>query len=103
MTLPLTGIRLLDVTNVLAGPFCSFQLALLGADPAAAARLMGTSFVAVNAGKQSVTINLKAPEGKEIFKKLVAISHVVLENFRPEVMKRLQLGYDILSKINPSI
>jgi CoA:oxalate CoA-transferase len=122
MTLPLTGIRVLDVTNVLAGPFCSFQLALLGAevikieqpgrgdlarmlgaDPAAAAGLMGASFVSVNAGKQSVTINLKAPEGKEIFKKLVAISHVVLENFRPEVMKRLQLGYDILSKINPSI
>ncbi len=122
MTLPLTGIRVLDVTNVLAGPFCSFQLALLGAevikieqpgrgdlarmlgaDPAAAARLMGASFVAVNAGKQSVTLNLKAPEGKEIFKKFVAISHVVLENFRPEVMKRLQLGYDILSKINSSI
>jgi crotonobetainyl-CoA:carnitine CoA-transferase CaiB-like acyl-CoA transferase len=122
MTLPLTGIRVLDVTNVLAGPFCSFQLALLGAevikieqpgrgdlarmlgaDPAAAARLMGASFVAVNAGKQSVTINLKAPEGKEIFKKFVAISHVVLENFRPEVMKRLQLGYDVLSQIKPSI
>jgi CoA:oxalate CoA-transferase len=122
MTLPLTGIRVLDVTNVLAGPFCSFQLALLGAevikieqpgrgdlarmlgaDPAAAASLMGASFVAVNAGKQSVTINLKAPEGKEIFKKFVAISHVVLENFRPEVMKRLQLGYDVLSQINPSI
>jgi CoA:oxalate CoA-transferase len=122
MTLPLNGIRVLDVTNVLAGPFCSFQLALLGAevikieqpgrgdlarmlgaDPAAAARLMGASFVAVNAGKQSVTINLKAPEGKEIFKKFVAISHVILENFRPEVMKRLQLGYDVLSKINPSI
>jgi CoA:oxalate CoA-transferase len=122
MTLPLTGIRVLDVTNVLAGPFCSFQLALLGAevikieqpgrgdlarmlgaDPAAAANLMGASFVAVNAGKQSVTINLKAVEGKEIFKKFVAISHVVLENFRPEVMKRLQLGYDVLSQINPSI
>jgi crotonobetainyl-CoA:carnitine CoA-transferase CaiB-like acyl-CoA transferase len=122
MTLPLTGIRVLDVTNVLAGPFCSYQLALLGAevikieqpgrgdlarmlgaDPAAAARLMGASFVAVNAGKQSVTLNLKAPEGKEIFKKFVLISHVVLENFRPKVMKRLQLGYEVLSKINPRI
>jgi len=122
MTLPLNGIRVLDVTNVLAGPFCSFQLALLGAevikieqpgrgdlarmlgaDPSAAARLMGASFVAVNAGKQSVTINLKTAEGKEIFKKFVAISHVVLENFRPEVMERLQLGYEVLSQINPSI
>jgi crotonobetainyl-CoA:carnitine CoA-transferase CaiB-like acyl-CoA transferase len=122
MTLPLTGIRVLDVTNVLAGPFCSYQLALLGAevikieqpgrgdlarmlgaDPAAAANLMGASFVAVNAGKQSVTLNLKAREGKEIFKKFVAVSHVVLENFRPQVMKRLQLDYEVLSKINPSI
>jgi len=122
MTLPLNGIRVLDVTNVLAGPFCSFQLALLGAevikieqpgrgdlarmlgaDPSAAARLMGASFVAVNAGKQSVTINLKTAEGKEIFKRFVAISHAVLENFRPEVMKRLQLGYEVLSQINPSI
>ena len=122
MTLPLTSIRVLDVTNVLAGPFCSYQLVLLGAevikieqpgrgdlarmlgaDPSAAERLMGASFVAVNAGKQSVTLNLKAPEGKEIFKKFVAISHVVLENFRPKVMERLQLGYDVLSKINPGI
>jgi len=122
MTLPLTGIRVLDVTNVLAGPFCSYQLALLGAevikieqpgrgdlarmlgaDPVVAARLMGASFVAVNAGKQSVTLNLKAPEGKEIFKKFVLISHVVLENFRPKVMKRLQLDYEVLSKINPRI
>jgi crotonobetainyl-CoA:carnitine CoA-transferase CaiB-like acyl-CoA transferase len=122
MTLPLTGIRVLDVTNVLAGPFCSYQLVLLGAevikieqpgrgdlarmlgaDSAAAERLMGASFVAVNAGKQSVTLNLKASEGKEIFKKFVAISHVVLENFRPRVMTRLQLGYDVLSKINPGI
>ncbi len=122
MTLPLNSIRVLDVTNVLAGPFCSYQLALLGAevikieqpgrgdlarmlgaDPAAAANLMGASFVAVNAGKQSVTLNLKAPEAKEIFKKFVAVSHVVLENFRPQVMKRLQLDYEVLSKINPGI
>jgi crotonobetainyl-CoA:carnitine CoA-transferase CaiB-like acyl-CoA transferase len=122
MTLPLHGVRILDVTNVLAGPFCSFQLVLLGAevikveqpgrgdlarmlgaDPAAAAKLMGASFVAVNAGKQSVALNLKAPQGKEIFKKFVRISHVVIENFRPDVMKRLQLDYSILSQVNPSL
>jgi CoA:oxalate CoA-transferase len=122
MSLPLHGVRILDVTNVLAGPFCSFQLALLGAevikieqpgtgdlarqlgaDPASSSELMGTSFVAVNAGKQSVTINLKAPEGKQIFKELVAISHVVLENFRPGVMKRLEVDYPVLSKLNPGI
>jgi crotonobetainyl-CoA:carnitine CoA-transferase CaiB-like acyl-CoA transferase len=122
MTLPLAGIRVLDVTNVLAGPFCSYQLVLLGAevikieqpgrgdlarmlgaDPIASSRLMGASFVAVNAGKQSVTINLKTSEGKEIFKKLAAISHVVIENFRPGVMQRLQLDYPVLSRICPGI
>jgi CoA:oxalate CoA-transferase len=122
MALPLGGIRVLDVTNVLAGPFCGFQLTLLGAevikieqpvggdlarrlgaDPEACANLMGATFVSVNAGKQSVTINLKAPEGKEIFKKLVAISHAVIENFRPGVMNRLGLDYPVLSQINPGI
>ena len=122
MTLPLAGIRVLDVTNVLAGPFCSYQLALLGAevikieqpgrgdlarmlgaDPEAATKLMGASFVAVNAGKQSVTLNLKTLKGKEIFKKFAAISHAVIENFRPDVMKRLQLDYPVLSQINHGI
>lgn len=122
MTLPLAGIRVLDVTNVLAGPFCSYQLALLGAevikieqpgrgdlarmlgaDPEAATKLMGASFVAVNAGKQSVTLNLKAAKGKEILKKFAAISHAVIENFRPDVMKRLQLDYPVLSQINRGI
>ncbi len=122
MPLPLQGIRVLDVTNVLAGPFCSFQLVLmgaevikiehpekgdlarrLGADQRADERLMGASFVAVNAGKQSVTVNLKSPEGKEIFRKLAAISHVVIENFRPGVMSRLGLDYPVLAKVNPRI
>jgi CoA:oxalate CoA-transferase len=122
MALPLAGIRVLDVTNVLAGPFCSYQLVLmgaevikieqpgsgdlarrLGADPATAARLMGASFVAVNAGKQSVTLNLKHDAAKNIFKQLVAQAHVVLENFRPGVMERLGLDYAVLSKINPRI
>jgi CoA:oxalate CoA-transferase len=119
MALPLHGIRVLDVTNVLAGPFCSFQLVLLGAevikieqpengdlarrlgaDPEANLKLMGASFVAVNAGKQSVTLNLKSPEGKKIFKELAAISHAVIENFRPGVMQRLGLDYPVLEKVN---
>lgn len=122
MALPLHGIRVLDVTNVLAGPFCSFQLVLLGAevikiehpesgdlarrlgaDVRVNAELMGVSFVAVNAGKQSVTINLKSPEGKVIFKELAAISNVVIENFRPGVMTRLGLDYPVLVKVNPRI
>jgi crotonobetainyl-CoA:carnitine CoA-transferase CaiB-like acyl-CoA transferase len=122
MALPLHGVRVLDVTNVLAGPFCSFQLVLLGAevikiehpengdlarrlgaDVKGNAELMGISFVAVNAGKQSVTINLKSPEGKQIFKELAAIAHVVIENFRPGVMTRLGLDYPVLAKLNPRL
>src|ERR1700681_2499152 len=116
MALPLHGVRVLDVPTVLAGPFCSFQLVLLGpevikiehpengdlarrlgADTKENAGLMGISFVAVNAGKQSVTINLKSPEGKQIFKELAAISHVVIENFR------LGLDYPVLAKVNPRL
>ncbi len=122
MALPLHGVRVLDVTNVLAGPFCSYQLVLLGAevikieqpergdlarslgaDSRADEALMGVSFVSVNAGKQSVTINLKSLEGKEIFKKFAAISHAVIENFRPGVMARLGLDYPVLSKLNPRL
>jgi CoA:oxalate CoA-transferase len=122
MALPLHGVRVLDVTNVLAGPFCSFQLVLLGAevikiehpesgdlarrlgaDLKSNAELMGVSFVSVNAGKQSVTINLKSAEGKQIFKELAAISHVVIENFRPGVMTRLGLDYPVLIKVNPRL
>jgi CoA:oxalate CoA-transferase len=122
VALPLHGIRVLDVTNVLAGPFCSFQLVLLGAevikiehpergdlarrlgaDPKAISNLMGDSFVAVNAGKQSVTLDLKSPEGKRIFKQLAAISHVVIENFRPGVMNRLGLDWPALADVNPRL
>ena len=122
MTLPLAGIRVLDLSNVLAGPFCGYHLARLGAevikvenpkggdlarrlgaDPEMARRLMGLSFVAVNAGKQSIAIDFKSAEGREIFLRLVEQSDVVLENFRPQVMDRLGLGYDALCKRNPRI
>lgn len=122
MTLPLSGIRVLDLSNVLAGPFCGYQLALLGAevikieqpdggdlarrlgaDPDAAAKGMGISYVAVNAGKQSMTLNLKHAEGKQIFKRMVTDAHVVIENFRPGVMARLGLDYPALSEVNPAL
>lgn len=122
MTLPLSGVRVLDLSNVLAGPFCGYNLARLGAevvkienpdggdlarrlgaDPGMARKLMGLSFVAVNAGKQSVTLDLKSVDGKEAFLKLVERFDVVLENFRPQVMERLGLSYDVLSKRNPRI
>jgi len=122
MNLPLTGVRVLDLSNVLAGPYCGYQLARLGAEvikienPAGgdlarrlgadfemAERLAGLSFVAVNAGKQSVAINLKSPEGKEIFLRLVDRADVVLENFRPGVMRRLGLAYESLARHNPKL
>ena len=121
MSLPLSGIRVLDLSNVLAGPFCGYQLALMGAEvikieqpggdlarqlgasAEAAARGMGISFVAANAGKQSVTLNLKHPDGKEALKRMVAQSQVVIENFRPGVMTRLALDYPVLADINPAL
>jgi crotonobetainyl-CoA:carnitine CoA-transferase CaiB-like acyl-CoA transferase len=120
--LPLEGVRVLDLSNVLAGPFCAYQLALfgaevtkvehpeggdlarrLGADKDAAARNMGASFVAVNAGKRSITLNLKEPRGKAILLDLVKNADVLVENFRPGVMDRLGLGYAQLSETNPRL
>jgi CoA:oxalate CoA-transferase len=116
------GVRVLDLTNVLSGPFATMHLALLGAEvikienpadgdlarklgcvPEYNRKLMGTSFLAQNANKKSVTLNLKAAEGKEIFRRLASGADVVVENFRPDVMKRLGLGYDELAALNPRL
>jgi crotonobetainyl-CoA:carnitine CoA-transferase CaiB-like acyl-CoA transferase len=118
----LEGLRVLDLTNVLAGPFATLHLALLGAEvikienpkggdlartlgivPELNAQLMGTSYLAQNANKKSVTLNTKTPDGKAIFERLVATSDVLVENFRPDVMDRLGLGYDVLKGINPRL
>ena len=121
-TKPLHGVTVLDLTNVLAGPFCCHQLAhlgatvikveapgrgdlarQLGADAGLNEKLMGVSFLAQNAGKKSITLNLKDPRGKDILKKLVKKADVLVENFRPGVMDRLELDYDALSKVNPAL
>ncbi len=118
----LEGVRVLDLTNVLAGPFATLHLALLGAEvikienpeggdlarklgnvPGYNQRLLGTSFLAQNANKKSITLNLKSPQGKEVFCRLVKTADVVVENFRPGVMARLGLAYDELGQINPKI
>lgn len=118
----LSGIRVLDLTNVLSGPFATLHLSLLGAEvikienptdgdlarklgnvPDLNEQLMGTSFLAQNANKKSVTLNLKDNEAKEIFLKLVKEADVVVENFRPDVMTRLGLGYQKLKEVNPRI
>jgi crotonobetainyl-CoA:carnitine CoA-transferase CaiB-like acyl-CoA transferase len=118
----LEGVRVLDLTNVLAGPFCCYQLAVLGAevikveapgsgdlarqlgaDPDLNARLMGASFLAQNAGKRSLTLNLKHARGKEAFLRLVATADALVENFRPGVMTRLGLGYEALAEVRPEL
>ncbi|MET3516674.1 crotonobetainyl-CoA:carnitine CoA-transferase CaiB-like acyl-CoA transferase [Pseudacidovorax sp. 1753] len=118
----LQGIRVLDLTNVLAGPFACHQLAhmgadvvkvesrqggdlarQLGADAELNRRHMGVSFLAQNAGKRSITVDLKKPEGKEVLRRLVRTADVLVENFRPGVMQRLGLGYDELLAENPRL
>ena len=118
----LEGIRVLDLTNVLSGPFATLHLALLGAEvikienpesgdlarklgnvPKYNRQLLGTSFLAQNANKKSLTLNLKTDEGKEIFRKLVRTADIVVENFRPGVMTRLGFSYEELCKLNPKI
>lgn len=118
----LQGVRVLDMTNVLAGPFAGYQLALLGAevikleiprggdlarqlgaDPELSQEKVGVSFLAQNSGKRSVTVDLKADGGREVFERLVASADVLLENFRPGVLERLGFGWDHLREINPSL
>ena len=122
MTQALAGIRVLDLSNVLAGPFCAYQLALLGAevikievpgqgdlarklgaDASLNEKLMGASFLAQNSGKKSVTVNLKSEGGKEVLQRLVKSAHVLVENFRPGVMDRLGVGYEQLRQHNPAL
>jgi crotonobetainyl-CoA:carnitine CoA-transferase CaiB-like acyl-CoA transferase len=118
----LQGVRVLDLTNVLSGPFCCHQLAhmgaevikvetpgtgdlarQLGADPALNRAKMGVSFLAQNAGKRSITVNLKHDEGKRILRDLVRSSDVLVENFRPGVMSRLGLGFEALKEVQPGL
>ncbi len=121
MTALLAGTRVLDLTNVLAGPYAGYQLALLGADvikveapdgdlarqlgasPALNAARMGASFLAQNAGKRSVVLDLKSEAGRAAFLDLVATADVVLENFRPGVMDRLGLSVDALRARRPDL
>ena len=119
---PLHGIRVLDLTNVLAGPFACHQLAHMGADVIKveargtgdlARQLgadhelnkadMGVSFLAQNPGKRSITLDLKHPKGKEVLRRLVRTADVLMENFRPGVMDRLGLGHAGLMQHNPRL
>jgi len=118
MALPLEGIRVLDFTRVMSGPFATMLLGDLGADvikiePPGGDDTRGWGppwiggdsayFMSANRNKRSIIIDLKKLEGREIVKKLVEKSDVVVENFRPGVAEQLGISYDSLSKINPRI
>ena len=116
---PFEGIRVIDVTHVLAGPFAAYQLALLGADvikvehPADPdqsrgagtdkelnRRHMGTAFLTQASNKRSITLDLKQEKDRDILKKLVATADVFVENYRPGAFEALGLGYEALATIN---
>ena len=122
MTRPFEGIRIIDITHVLAGPFAAYQLAVLGADVikvehpdepdqsreggtdrALNRANMGTSFLTQGSNKRSITLDLKQEAGREILKKLVAGADVLVENYRPGAFEALGIGYEALLKINPRL
>jgi crotonobetainyl-CoA:carnitine CoA-transferase CaiB-like acyl-CoA transferase len=121
-TRPFEGIRIIDITHVLAGPFAAYQLAVLGADVikvehpeepdqsresgtdrALNRRNMGTSFLTQGSNKRSITLNLKTEEGRDILKKLVSCSDVLVENYRPGAFEAQGLGYQPMLQINPRL
>jgi crotonobetainyl-CoA:carnitine CoA-transferase CaiB-like acyl-CoA transferase len=121
LTRPFEGTKILDFTQVLAGPYASYQLALLGADVIKVERREGEDmrqtplskewgdrglapgWQAINGNKRSLTLDLRRKEAIEIVKRLAAKVDVVMENFRPGVMDKLGIGYEALSKINPRL
>ncbi|MSP01723.1 MAG: CoA transferase [Acetobacteraceae bacterium] len=121
MSRPFSNVRILDFTQVLAGPYGSYQLALLGADVIKVERTegedmrrtplsrewadrgMAPSWLAINGNKKSLTLDFRKPAAVEIVRKLVAKADVVMENFRGGVMDRLGIGYKALSEINPKL
>ncbi|MDK2867715.1 MAG: CoA:oxalate CoA-transferase [Clostridiales bacterium] len=118
MDLSLSGLKVLDMTRVLAGPYCTMVLADLGADvikieaPVKGddSRQFGpyvngesAYFMSINRNKRSMTLDLKSPSGKALFLELIQQFDIVVENFRPGTMEKLGLGYDVLKEINPSL
>jgi crotonobetainyl-CoA:carnitine CoA-transferase CaiB-like acyl-CoA transferase len=120
---PFEGIKILDCTHVLAGPFAAYQLAVLGADVikvddpnepdqsretgadhALNKRMMGTGFLTQGSNKRAIALNLKTEGGREALKRLVAgWADVLVENYRPGAFKALGLGYEELSRLNPTL
>jgi len=122
MARPFEGIRIIDITHVLAGPFAAYQLALMGADVIKVEdptdpdqsrdsgsdndlnhANMGTGFLTQGSNKRAISLNLKSDQGREILKKLVTTADVLVENYRPGAFEALGLGYEDLRKINPKL
>jgi crotonobetainyl-CoA:carnitine CoA-transferase CaiB-like acyl-CoA transferase len=121
MSKPFAGVRILDFTQVFAGPFGCYQLALLGADvikverPAGddmrrgppnkqwSARNLSTGWMAINANKRNIALDLTKPKAIEIVRRLAGDADVVMENYRPGVMDKLGIGYAVLSQDNPKL
>src|SRR5438270_4043411 len=122
MTRPFEGIRVIDVTHVVAGPFAAYQLAVLGADVTKVEHPddpdqsrgagtdkvlnranMGTSFLTQASNKRSIALDLKLEKDREVLKKLVATADVFVENYRPGAFEALGLGYEALAAINPRL
>lgn len=115
----LSGVTVIDLTRVLAGPYCSMFLADMGAnvikvempnkgDDTRAyvptySKGESAYFINLNRNKRSITINLKSEKGKTILKELVKKADILLENFRPGTMEKLDLGYDVLKEVNPGL
>ncbi|MFW6212495.1 MAG: CaiB/BaiF CoA transferase family protein [Spirochaetota bacterium] len=118
MEKPLDGIKVLDMTRVLAGPYCTMLLQDLGAS-VTKVEMPGTGddsrgfgpfkegrslyFLSINRGKKSITLNLKNEAARDVFRKMVAESDVLVENFRPGVMEKFGLGFEELGKLNPRL
>jgi CoA:oxalate CoA-transferase len=121
MKKPLDGIKVIDLTHVMAGPYCTFQLVLLGADVIKVERAddggdefryygsipgekdCGPAFSSVNAGKRSLTLNLKSEAGKQVLTRLLAKGDVLVENFRPAALRNLGFGWEDNRRINPRL
>jgi crotonobetainyl-CoA:carnitine CoA-transferase CaiB-like acyl-CoA transferase len=122
MSKPFEGIKVIDLTHVWAGPFCAYQLAVLGAetikvespewpdqsrtkgtDRALDKRLMGTQYLTHAANKRCMTLNLKTDKGRDILKRMVVGADVIIENYRAGAMIDLGLGYENMKAINPTL
>ena len=118
--LPLAGVKVLDVSQVMAGPYCCMLLADMGADvikvepPGSGDQTRGAmgfkmkgpdsmGFLNMNRNKRSIAINLKSDAGKEILFELAKDADILVENYRPGVMKRLGVGYEVMRTINPAL